>query len=71
MPFDIWAARRSLALIGEGDWTPQDSLLGLACDEIERLRGALVSISGYGISPNNGYPIVSADVVKVAKKALS
>lgn len=38
--------------------------------EIERLRGALMNISGYGIAPNDGYPVVSADVAKVARQAL-
>lgn len=37
---------------------------------LERYQDALIDVSGYGISPNNGYPVVSADVVKVAKKAL-
>ena len=40
-------------------------------EQLEAMRDALVDIAGYGISPNNGYPVVSADVVKKAKAVLA
>lgn len=68
--FPIHEARRVLDGIAPRDWEREHTLLRHACDEIERLRGALLTISGYGISPNDGYPVVSADVTKRAWEAL-